>query len=96
MGGDRTAEASSWARGLWSDPDATPGVRLGGVIAWLGLNPAEPSPSELRALLATMPVPVVGELLRELPWIWSLSNREDRVAHWWQSLQTPRPPDDDL
>jgi hypothetical protein len=93
---DRTAEASSWARSLWSNPDASLGVRLGGVIAWLGLTPADPSLPELQALLATMPMPVVGQLLRELPWIWSLSNREGRVAHWWQNLQIPYPPDDEF
>ena len=87
---DRTDEALSWSRSLWSDPVAPLGVRLGGVIAWLALTPADP-PSELQSVRAAMPMPVVGELLMQLPWIWSLSHRAGFVADWWQNLDDPGP-----
>jgi hypothetical protein len=82
---DRSAEALPWARALWSDPTASLGVRLGGVIAWFGLTLDDP-PRELRALREAMPMTTIGPLLRQLPWIFALSDRPGATANWWHSL----------
>jgi hypothetical protein len=82
---DRISESVSWAHDLWSDPAATLGIRLGGIIAWLGLTPADPPP-QLQRLRATIPMPVIGGLLKQLPWISALRRREDWIANWWQRL----------
>jgi hypothetical protein len=90
---DLSAHALVWARDLWSDPDAPLGMRVGGVIAWFGLTPDDP-PRDLQAVRETMPMTVIGELLQELPWIYSLTNRPGMIADWWHELDTADPPDE--
>lgn len=82
---DSILEAQMWTRTLWSEPTSAFGIRLGAVIAWLGLTP-EDMPPELRSLVTAMPMPLVYSLLRELPWIWWLSSQAGELEEFWRNL----------